>query len=144
MLRIYTYFGSARNVTPVHYDTFENILVCLYGTKRLWLYPPSDTPFVYPVLTRDATGKMTRTSRAAAPPFQTLDELPAALHGTFPLLAQARPVEVNLGPGDVLYLPACWWHCVEGSADRNMILAWWFSMHADKRCETTANSRAYK
>jgi ribosomal protein L16 Arg81 hydroxylase len=37
--------------------------------------------------------------------------------------------QVRLVAGDVLYLPACWWHCVEGSAERNMILNWWVDRH---------------
>ena len=41
--------------------------------------------------------------------------------------------QVRLVAGDVLYLPACWWHCVEGSAERNMILNWWMDLHPKKR-----------
>ena len=48
-------------------------------------------------------------------------------------MRHAQPLEVNLGPGDFLYLPACWWHCVEGSRERNMILNWWFDVHPAKR-----------
>ena len=44
---VHTYFGCDRNVTPTHFDGFENLLVCLCGTKRLWLYPPSDARHLY-------------------------------------------------------------------------------------------------
>ena len=67
------------------------------------------------------------------PPFQTYEELPPWLQRTFPRLARARPLEVTLVAGDVLYLPACWWHCVEGSAGRNMILSHWYQLHPLKR-----------
>ena len=50
----------------------------------------------------------------------------------YPLFEYAVPLEVNLQAGDALYLPACWWHCVEGSERRNMILSWWFKLHDDK------------
>ena len=40
-----------------------------------------------------------------------------------------------LQAGDVLYLPALWWHCVEGSRDRNMILSYWFDIHPHKRMQ---------
>ena len=55
------------------------------------------------------------------------------LRSLYPELARARPVEVNLVAGDMLYLPMCWWHCVEGSRERNMILNWWFEPHPEKR-----------
>ena len=38
-----------------------------------------------------------------------------------------------LEAGDVLYLPQCWWHCVEGSVERNMILNYWLRIHPSKR-----------
>ena len=104
------------------------VLVCLCGTKRLWLYPPSDARHLYA-----AAGAKRDGSRAAAPPFQAYDEMPAALRASFPETKHAQPLEVHLGPGDFLYLPACWWHCVEGSRERNMILNWWFAVRPEKR-----------
>lgn len=119
----------------------ENILLCLFGTKRLWLYPPSDTPNIYPVATGEnaAPGVIFArggSSRSCAPPFKRLDELDPKLREQFPLLGGVRPIEVNLRGGDALYLPACWWHCVEGSEERNMILSWWCKMHGDKRSQS--------
>lgn len=122
---VYTYFGCDRNVTSTHYDRSENLLICIAGTKRLWLYPPSDASNLYPASASDA-------SRSAAPPFQAFEQLTPKLKAAYPNLAHARPVEANLRPGDMLYLPACWWHCVEGSRERNMILNWWFALHPTK------------
>ena len=124
----YAYFGCDRNVTPTHFDGFENMLVCLCGTKRLWLFPPSDARHLY-----CAGGTRREPSRAAAPPFQTFENLSGEMRAAFPEVKHARPLEVNLGPGDFLYLPATWWHCVEGSRERNMILNWWFEVHPAKR-----------
>ena len=115
-------------------------MLVLFGTKRLWLYPPSDTPYIYPVRTVDSPsskpGDITSTaggsSRSIAPPFKRLDELAPEVQASFPLLQGVRPVEVLLEAGDALYLPAFWWHCVEGSAGRNMILSWWSRMHPSK------------
>ena len=96
---LFTYFGCDRNVTATHFDRSENLMLCVCGTKRLWLYPPSDAAALYPVPHKDG-------SRAAAPPFQAYGELPPRLQGAFPRLQGARPVEVRLAAGDVLYLPA--------------------------------------
>ena len=126
---IFTYFGCARQVTPTHFDGFENLIVCICGTKRLWLYPPSDARHLY-----CAGGARKEPSRAAAPPFQRYSDLSPELRHTLAQVQHAKPLEVHLGPGDVLYLPACWWHCVEGSHERNMILNSWFEVHPRKRC----------
>lgn len=64
---VFTYFGCNRNVTPTHFDQLENLLICVYGTKRLWLYPPSDAPFLYSppgtCMQRNPSGPLT-SSRA--------------------------------------------------------------------------------
>ena len=77
-------------------------------------------------------------SRAAAPPFTRWDELPDELRETFADVARAvGPIEVTLAAGDVLYLPCGWWHCVEGSAERNLILNYWLKVHPRKTAEGT-------
>lgn len=126
---VFTYFGCARNTTPVHFDAHENLMLCVCGTKRLWLYPPSDARYLYP--TND-------WSRSAVLPFMGYDELTSDLQERYSLVQHASPVEVIVHPGDILYLPMCWWHCVEGSDDRNMILNWWFLVHPEKRACATA------
>jgi len=126
---VFTYFGCGRNTTAVHFDMRENLLICICGTKRLWLYPPHDALHLYPVF----TPSMSDFSRSAAPPFKSFDELSQDLQAKYPLLNKSHPVEVMLRPGDMLYLPSCWWHCVEGSEDRNMILNWWFDWHPEKK-----------
>ena len=113
----------------MHFDPNENLLVCVSGTKRLWLYPPSDAPYLYPVQTADG-------SRAAAPPFQAHADLPEQLREKFADLLRTRgPLEVNLKAGDAFYLPVGWWHCVEGSMERNMIVNYWMPAHPRKRAD---------
>lgn len=121
---VFTYFGCGRNTTAVHWDAHENLLMCLCGTKRLLLYPPSDARYVYPC---------NDFSRSAILPFQRFEDLSLELQGKFELVQHTRPIEVQLVAGDMLYLPSCWWHCVEGSNERNMILNWWFAFHPDKK-----------
>eukprot|EP00928_Gymnodinium_smaydae_P017755 TRINITY_DN16787_c0_g1_i2.p1 TRINITY_DN16787_c0_g1~~TRINITY_DN16787_c0_g1_i2.p1 ORF type:complete len:608 (+),score=128.03 TRINITY_DN16787_c0_g1_i2:36-1859(+) len=120
---VFTYFGCRRNTTSTHFDAYENLLLCVAGTKRLWLYPPSASRFLYPC--KDF-------SRSAVPPFARHGSLPHELQTKFALLRRARLVEVLLRAGDLLYLPCCWWHCVEGSDAANMILNWWFYLHPEK------------
>eukprot|EP00747_Dinoflagellata_sp_TGD_P017595 gnl/TRDRNA2_/TRDRNA2_125921_c0_seq2.p1 gnl/TRDRNA2_/TRDRNA2_125921_c0~~gnl/TRDRNA2_/TRDRNA2_125921_c0_seq2.p1 ORF type:complete len:501 (+),score=92.27 gnl/TRDRNA2_/TRDRNA2_125921_c0_seq2:21-1523(+) len=134
---IFTYLGCGRNTTPVHIDPYENLMLCVRGTKRLLLYPPSDARFLYP------TGEgilypFIEFFCSSIPPFASPDQLPAELRSRFPLFEKARPHEVHICPGDLLYLPPCWWHCVEGSEEPNMILNWWFELHRDKKSQARA------
>ena len=123
---VFTYFGAGRQVSTLHFDPNENLLVCISGTKRLWLYPPSDARHLYPLASADG-------SRAGTPPFQSFADLPAHLHATFADMERTRgPIEVRLQAGDILYLPCGWWHCVEGGSERNMILVYWFPAHPRK------------
>ena len=52
-------------------------------------------------------------------------------HGLgWPLLTVAA---VELLQGDMLYLPAFWYHAVQGGDGFNVVLAWWAQVHPNKR-----------
>jgi hypothetical protein len=36
---------------------------------------------------------------------------------------------VKLKPGDILYLPAYWWHHVRSSKNRNLAVNFWYDIH---------------
>ncbi|CAK9018711.1 unnamed protein product [Durusdinium trenchii] len=134
---VFTYFGCGRNTTSVHYDAHENLMICVCGRKRLWLYPPGDARFVYPI-SKDR-GPSMDFSRSSILPFQRFEELSASDRARYPMLANAAgPLEVWVEKGDLFYLPSSWWHCVEGSEERNIILNWWFAMHPEKKQQAFA------
>ena len=43
-----SYLGLGGNSTGMHYDSFENLLLVVSGTKRFQLVPPSELERVYP------------------------------------------------------------------------------------------------
>ncbi|KAG5880170.1 hypothetical protein JTB14_001660 [Gonioctena quinquepunctata] len=45
---INAWFGPKGTVSPLHHDPKNNILAQIYGTKKLVLFPPGDTPYLYP------------------------------------------------------------------------------------------------
>ena len=47
----------------------------------------------------------------------------------FPRFAEVRAAEVILGPGDLLYVPARWWHSVQ-SLDVSISINQWFCTEA--------------
>ena len=50
----------------------------------------------------------------------------------FPLFRRARRLECTLRPGDVLFMPAFWWHEVQSQPDirenRNMAVNFWWAV----------------
>jgi len=50
----------------------------------------------------------------------------------FPLFQEAPFVDVTVRRGDILYLPAFWWHDVRGGSGRNVTVNYWYALHPIK------------
>ncbi len=82
----------------MHYDT-ENMhaaITEIYGDKAFVLFPPEDTPYLYP---RDDVPNKTA--------IKDIDNVDPA---RFPLFAKATRHETLLHPGDMVFVPSKWWH----------------------------------
>jgi len=93
------WLGPAGTMTPLHCDYDDNIFAQIWGTKRIFLSPPHHGEFLYaweanPVLFGSPVNP-------EAPDFDK-----------FPLARQATLIEVIVNPGDMLYIPAGWYHYV--------------------------------
>ena len=106
------WFGSAGNVTPLHYDPLNNFFLQLHGRKRFTLFSPRffDELYPFPI---DARFSHISHVDAERP---DLDK--------HPRFVEAQRHEVALGPGDLLFLPAFWWHHVR-SLDVAISLNFW-------------------
>ena len=93
------WLGPAGTVTPLHADYDDNLFVQLWGSKRIWLAPPHHDAFLYPV-------------EANALLFGSPFDPEAPDYERFPLARQAALLELTVGPGDMLYVPAGWYHQV--------------------------------
>ena len=113
------WLGGSASETALHRDGYENLYACVVGEKRFVLLPPVAVPLVREEMVRGA--RWARPGPQAAPldsplevrldadggsiPFPTLDP------DKDPLTERAgglSPMEVVLGPGDLLYLPSLW------------------------------------
>ena len=93
------WLGPAGTVTPLHCDYDDNIFAQVWGTKRIFLAPPHHDEFLYP-------------SRANAILFGSPFDPEAPDYERFPLARQATLIECIVNPGDMLYVPAGWYHQV--------------------------------
>ena len=86
------WLGPAGTVTPMHHDTSAILFTQVHGRKRLRLIAPNET-----ALLDRAHGLY-----AGVDPEKDWSDQPR--------LANVRQHVVELGPGETLFIPACWWH----------------------------------
>lgn len=91
------WIGPAGTFTPLHFDLTNNLLVQLVGGKRLVLVPPSETAAM-------------ANHRHVFSRVHDLDD-PERLR-QFPAAKDVRRLEVELNPGELLFIPVGWWHQV--------------------------------
>lgn len=93
------WLGPAGTVTPLHCDYDDNIFAQIWGSKRIFLAPPHHDEFLYP---REANAILFGSPfDPEAPDFEK-----------FPLARQAAMTECIMQPGELLYVPAGWYHQV--------------------------------
>ncbi len=93
------WIGPAGTVTPLHCDYDDNIFAQIWGSKRIFLAPPHHDEFLYP---REANAIL----------FGSPFDPEAPDYERFPLARQATMIECVVHPGDMLYVPAGWYHQV--------------------------------
>lgn len=76
-----------------HYDIMDNILIQIQGRKRVVLFDPSDVNFLY------MEGDKSRVIDIDNPDLET-----------FPDFIKAKKYTCIMEPGDVLFIPALWFH----------------------------------
>jgi hypothetical protein len=107
------WFGPGNNVTPLHYDVFNNLLTQVRGRKQVILCPPREIARVYP-FPFGYLGSHISQVNVASPDLTQ-----------FPAWADADRALLELGPGDMLFIPTYWWHAVWG-IDQNMSINYWW------------------
>ena len=93
------WLGPARTVTPLHCDYDDNIFAQIRGVKRIFLAPPHHDEFLYP---REANAIL----------FGSPFDPEAPDFDKFPLARQAALTECIMQAGELLYVPAGWYHQV--------------------------------
>lgn len=90
------WMGPKGTVTPWHHDLTQNLLVNMAGTKRVAMVSPAGTPRM-----RNHRHCFSRFGADATFADVPADERPHVL-------------SVDIGPGDILFIPVGWWHHVTG------------------------------
>lgn len=111
------WIGSKGVITPFHYDELHNVFLQVEGSKKFLLFPPTAWRqlYLYPKF-----HVRHRNAMLEYPPNEeTLEEeFPAFKY--FPV----EPLEVEVNPGDVLYIPPLWFHQVEALSNSISVNVW--------------------
>ncbi len=119
-LQVNFWFGPGNNFTPLHYDANDNFLAQIRGRKQVILCPPREIARLYPFpfsFTADPFSY-------GANHFSQVNVLSPDLT-RFPDWAHADRALLELGPGDMLFIPVHWWHSVWGIEQNMSINYWW-------------------
>ena len=111
--RTQLWIGAGGQVSPLHHDHWDNILCQLEGTRTFTIFDPFQVEYLYP---RRGEEDMY---------FSQVDPANPDLK-RFPKFAHAEPTTVVLNAGEMLFLPAYWWHQVQHAPRRNMAVNFWF------------------
>jgi Cupin-like domain len=109
------WMSGAGNVTPIHYDLSENILVQISGEKRVLLWDPTQYALLYLNPIGTLHDRQSRIDVSRSDPT------------SFPKFMNAKALEYILRPGEMLYIPAFWMHYVHTINFSASVSYWWGS-----------------
>nr|XP_002716858.1 HSPB1-associated protein 1 isoform X1 [Oryctolagus cuniculus] len=115
------WIGSLGAHTPCHLDSYGCNLVFQVQGRKIWhLFPPEDTPFLYP----------TRIPYEESSVFSKVNVVNPDLK-RFPQFQKAQRHVVTLSPGQVLFVPRHWWHYVESIDPVTVSINSWIELEED-------------
>lgn len=141
------WLGDDRSVTSLHKDNYENIYVQIRGQKHFVLLPPVEAPCVNEQnLPRARYSSSTNTEKYMNKPAEILKveideqagripvpiwdpDIPSERATSYSHLS--KPLRLTLNQGDMLYLPAMWYHKVSQTAgEEGFVCAvnYWYDM----------------
>eukprot|EP00878_Enallax_costatus_P002734 GHUV01002923.1.p1 GENE.GHUV01002923.1~~GHUV01002923.1.p1 ORF type:complete len:339 (+),score=90.12 GHUV01002923.1:360-1376(+) len=143
------WIGDERSTTTFHKDHYENLYAVVRGKKVFHLLPPTDVYRMglqlYPAAQYTQAGGQLQPV-LQQPPQQVLwcpihpepaDPQAIAEHPLFFDNSLPKPLRVEVCEGDVLYLPAMWWHYVQQEGDERdgwcVAVNYWYDMHFGSR-----------
>lgn len=118
-LDAFMYFAGCGTTTDMHFDGVPRLVTVLRGQKKVILFPPEDSPNLYPTANY-------QFGYAHSFPFRRRSLLSGCLHkkevlekyvSQYPLFSRTKPLSFTINEGETLFLPECWWHYFHSTGD---------------------------
>ncbi|RUS81923.1 hypothetical protein EGW08_010309 [Elysia chlorotica] len=154
------WLSDGNTLGKLHFDPFDNLLCQISGEKHVTLFEPHHNERLYEGHIQEAqftfnesTGFFHRrhlldsTSMVMSPVDLKKPDLER-----FPLFADTRPMKCSIKEGEVLFMPAFWWHEVQStpniSQHRNLAVNFWYKPFLTKEfpcpeCKLDVNPQYY-
>lgn len=108
-----------RTIASCHYDAPNNIACVAVGRRRFTMFPPDQVANLYPgPLELNPGGQAVSLVDFRNPDFERFPRFREALQSGY---------SATLEPGDAIFVPAMWWHHVEGLSPFNTLVNYWWS-----------------
>jgi hypothetical protein len=91
------WYGPKGVVTPIHHDLTNNFMAQVRGRKLVRIVAPFESAHVY-------------NNRHCFSPVDLFN----VDYERFPAMKDVAVIDVEIGPGDLFFLPVGWWHAVRG------------------------------
>lgn len=104
-------------ITGLHFDKMHGFLCMTFGKKRVRLFAPTESPY----LQRYISERYTSKAIYQFSPIADTDNVDPLI---FPFFQRLHGFEHYLMPGEILFIPAGWWHEVK-SLETSGFLSYW-------------------
>ena len=129
VLAMNLWLGTHGNISLLHHDLSNNILAQVSGRKRILLFEPKQTSFLYPFPAHSKTPHLSQIN---------IDETDI---DKFPKFSKAKYIECVLEPGEMLFIPVYWWHQVYSFDKLNIAVNFWCEVKFRQRWLTYSGIR---
>ena len=107
------WLGPGGTRAPLHMDPDDNFFIQLMGAKTFYLFSPDDTRHLYANSPRSNSPELSQVKAC---------DIDLAAH---PKTIFANAIQVNIKPGEILFLPAYWWHEVVNGPENSISINLW-------------------
>ena len=107
------WLGPGGTRAPLHMDPDDNFFIQLMGVKTFYLFSPDDTPYLYANSPRSNSPELSQVKAC---------DIDLVAH---PKAVFANAIRVDIKPGEILFLPAYWWHEVLNGPENSISINLW-------------------